>query len=382
MITGSNTVSIIDLFNDLCRGEEFRTDFKELSSLKAFFPLVPTIALTATASPQMLEKLEKSLMLTSCKIVTINPNRRNIYLEKKIRLSNNFGSESYRAIIEPIAQELAVKREKYPMTILYLKLKYCGYAYSLFERILKEDQYVGDSKEPAGRLFAQFHSPQTVRMKKELIAEIKKEYSRVRVIFATSALGMGVDSPYVTNVIHISPPSTLEAYMQEIGRAGRTVGIQSRATLYYNNSDISKNILHIKQSMKDYCQATDTCLRQILINYFGFKLVKQSNCCSICDKSTKNLALQTIRKVRKLPMENRIPLKESIKAILLNTSKTSWSFSMLDVPVFNTNRMTENIMDGIEYISKESDLLSNFGIWDETCYSQLFSVVCDLTILT
>ncbi|XP_028416773.1 ATP-dependent DNA helicase Q1-like isoform X2 [Dendronephthya gigantea] len=159
-------------------GEEFRTDFKDLSSLKAFFPLVPTIALTATASPVMLEKLKKSLLLASCKIVSVNPNRMNIYLEKKIRLSNNVGNESYRAIIEPIAQELAIRREKYPMTIIYLKLKYCGYAYSLFERILKDDQYVGNSKEPAGRLFAQFHSPQTDRMKKEIIREIKKEDSR------------------------------------------------------------------------------------------------------------------------------------------------------------------------------------------------------------
>lgn len=137
-------------------------------------------------------------MLASCKIVSVNPNRRNIYLEKNVRLSNHHGSESYRAILEPIAQELVIQREKYPMTIIYLKLKYCGYAYSLFERILNENQYVGDSKEPTGRLFAQFHSPQTDRMKKELITEIKKADSRVRVIFATSALGMGVDSPYVT----------------------------------------------------------------------------------------------------------------------------------------------------------------------------------------
>ena len=50
-----------------------------------------------------------------------------------------------------------------------------------------------------------------------------KADSQVRVLFATSALGMGVD---VTKVIHISPPSNLESYMQEIGRAGRT-GIQS-----------------------------------------------------------------------------------------------------------------------------------------------------------
>jgi superfamily II DNA helicase RecQ len=336
--------------------------------------LVPTLALTATASPQLLVKLEKSLMLASCKIVSVNPNRRNIYLEKNVRLSNHHGSESYRAILEPIAQELVIQREKYPMTIIYLKLKYCGYAYSLFERILNENQYVGDSKEPTGRLFAQFHSPQTDRMKKELITEIKKADSRVRVIFATSALGMGVDSPYVTSIIHISPPSSLEAYMQEIGRAGRTVGIQARATLYYNNSDISKNKLHINQSMKDYCQTTEMCMRKIILEYFGFKLVKQNNCCTICDKdseSTENVLSSTNKKVRELPTENRIHLKSC-------TQETSQCFSMIDVLVVDINDMVENIMDGIEYISSESDLLNKHGIWDEACSSQYFLLCASL----
>ena len=313
----------------------------------------------------MLKNLEKTLLLTSCKTLSVNPNRANIYLEKKVRLSNHFGSESYRAILEPIAQELVIQREKDPMTIIYLKLKYCGYAYSLFEKVLKDNQYVGDSKEPAGRLFAQFHSPQTDRMKKELITEIKKEDSRVRVIFATSALGMGVDSPYVTSVIHISPPSTLEAYMQEIGRAGRTVGIQAKAALYYNNSDISKNKLHITQSMNDYCHIMNTCLRKLILKYFGFELIKQSNCCSICDegiKITENADWLASDKVRELPNENRIPLEESIKEILHSMQKPSCHFSMLDIPVVNINNMTENIMDGIEYIASESDLLYKYNM--------------------
>ena len=94
-------------------------------------------------------------------------------------------NESYDHILEPIANELAVQRENYPMTIIYLKLKYCGYAYGLFERILKDRQYVGDTSEPTARLFVQFHAPQTSRMKKDIISEIKKENSRVRVLFAT-----------------------------------------------------------------------------------------------------------------------------------------------------------------------------------------------------
>ena len=93
----------------------FRTDFKDLSLLKAFFPFVPTLALTAAASPQMLIELKESLMLTRCKTVCVNPNRCNNYLEKKDRLITN--------------------------------------------------QYAGDSNSRAGTLFAQFHSPETDRMK-------------------------------------------------------------------------------------------------------------------------------------------------------------------------------------------------------------------------
>ena len=194
------------------------------------------------------------MLSTTWKIVAVSRNRANIYLEKKIRFSNHLGNESYRAILEPIAFELATQREKYPMTIIYLKLKYCGYTYTLFEKRLKENQFVRESKEPTARLFAQFHSPQTEWMKKELIQEIKNYDSRVKVLFATSALGMGVDTPYVTNIIHISPPGTIiEAYMKETGRAGHMVGIQAKTVLYYNNSDIGKSnkyfsTLALKQS--------------------------------------------------------------------------------------------------------------------------------------
>lgn len=105
--------------------------------LKAFFPNVPTMALKATAPPHLLRDLKQSLRLkNNCKIVARNPNRVNIYLDKKVRLSNHHGNESYDRILEPIANELAIQRENYPMTIIYLKLKCCGYAYGLFERIL------------------------------------------------------------------------------------------------------------------------------------------------------------------------------------------------------------------------------------------------------
>ena len=69
-------------------------------------------------------------------------------------------------------------------------LKYCVTAYRLFERVLQDEQYVDGMKDPSHRLFCQYHSPQTDKMKKDIMAEIMK------------ALRMGVDVPYVTQIIH------------------------------------------------------------------------------------------------------------------------------------------------------------------------------------
>ena len=61
-----------------------------------------------------------------------------------------------------------------------------------------------------------------------------KAESNIQVFFATSALGMGVDVPYVTQIIHVTPLHDLEGYMQEGGRGARVTN-EAVAVLYYNN---------------------------------------------------------------------------------------------------------------------------------------------------
>ena len=87
---------------------------------------------------------------------------------------------------------------------------------------------------PENRLFAQFHSPQTKEMKNEILKQLCSPQSIIRVVFATVALGMGVDIRSVRNIVHITPPHSIQAYCQEMGRAGRD-GQQATAALYYNN---------------------------------------------------------------------------------------------------------------------------------------------------
>ena len=66
--------------------------------------------------------------------------------------------------------------------------------------VLEDKQYfpVGSDKIPSNRLFAQFHAPQTSQMKDEILMQLCSVRSTVRVIFATVAMGMGVDIQYAT----------------------------------------------------------------------------------------------------------------------------------------------------------------------------------------
>ena len=117
---------------------------------------------------------------------------------------------------------------------------------------------------PENRLFAQFHSPQTKEMKDEVLKQLCSTHSVIRVVFATVALGMGVDIKDIRSVAHITPPYTIQSYFQETGRAGRD-GKPATAILYFNNRDIAKNKPGMKDAVRNYCQSEGQCLRKYLL---------------------------------------------------------------------------------------------------------------------
>ena len=265
------------------------------------------------------------------KIICVNPNCKNIYLEKRLRQNHTYGFKGYENILSPLAKNLMVQKQNFPMTIIYMKLKYCAFAYALFERILHDQQYVSENKIPSNRLFCQLHAVQITPMKEEILEEIKKSDSKIRVIFATTALGMGVDSPYVTSVLHISPPFSIEDYMQEIGRAGRG-NSSATATLYYNKSDIADNKVFAKDSMKEYCRL-DMCLRKYLLEHFGFELIIQDNCCIFCDVidlelSMSNISIVKYRKIKDNECEEKLICD-------IQTALSEWKSRLADIyPIF------------------------------------------------
>ncbi len=151
------------------------------------------------------------------------------------------GIDSIQSILMPVARSLLQEKIDYPLTVMYIPLKLCGFAYKLFEHVLGDEQYfpLGAPSIPENRLFAQFHFPQTNQMKDEILKQLCSGRSIVCVVFATVAIGMGVDIPDICHVIHVRLPSTVKAYFHEIGCAGRD-GKPSSAYLYYNKRHCQK----------------------------------------------------------------------------------------------------------------------------------------------
>ena len=184
-------------------GREFLPHYGKLAQLASLFPNTPFLILTATAPKHTQETIKISLHLSNPHVIIAYLNRPNIFIAVAKRLSVS-SEESYESILLPIAQKLKEALVHYPLTIIYLPLKWCGYAFKLFMEELGDRSYFPcDNVSPKNCLFAQYHSPQTEQRKQEILSQLQGSDTLgvPRVIFATVAIGMGVN---ITNCTHWS----------------------------------------------------------------------------------------------------------------------------------------------------------------------------------
>ena len=121
---------ILALF--LTRGQDFRPAFSQLTVLGSLFPDVPLIALTATA-PKRTQNIITSVLNMKTPLVIIgNVDRPNIFFAKYQRGPSRLGFASFESILRPIAEKLKVEQTEYPVTIIYLPLKWCVAQHTIY----------------------------------------------------------------------------------------------------------------------------------------------------------------------------------------------------------------------------------------------------------
>ena len=175
------------------------------------------LALTGTATHATLDIVTKQLSLEKPVIVAISPDRQNIKLVMK-------PSQPLDEFAMQLTEDLRASKEKYPKTIVFCKsYNDCCNLYAAMVRCLGKEKTLPPGY-PANlleyRMLTMYTRASTDVMKKEIISSYAQETTTLRIIVATAAFSMVMDIPHIQQIFHWCSPSTVEQYIQEIGRAG------------------------------------------------------------------------------------------------------------------------------------------------------------------
>lgn len=252
-------------------GHDFRDSYRHVGVALAEFPGIPRVALTATADPVTRADVLESLGLDRARCFVGGFDRKNI--------SITVMESPETTILDQTARYIA---DRPGLTGIVYRTSRKG-----VEETARELRARGVNAVP---YHAGMSNEERDATQDRFIAEEEI------VVVATVAFGMGIDRPDVRYVIHMDPPSTLEGYYQEIGRAGRD-GEASEAIMFF----AAKAAQRLKQKVEMNDEVTDerkivlrtkadnilafletpTCRRATLLRYFG---ENAANECGNCDR--------------------------------------------------------------------------------------------------
>ena len=213
-------------------GYDFRPSYLEIADIRKELPGIPVLALTATATPAVVQDIQDRL--------TISPSLTGKPTFNVFRMSFERKNLAY------VVRHATDKREQ--LIHILNSVRGCAIVYARSRRRTKE---VAELLNEAGISATFYHAGLDYVVKDERQRDWQQD--KVRVMVATNAFGMGIDKPDVRLVIHIDCPDSIEAYFQEAGRAGRD-GMKAYAVLLYNEADKRKLDKRVSDTFpeKDY----------------------------------------------------------------------------------------------------------------------------------
>ncbi|MHC4884799.1 MAG: DNA helicase RecQ [Planctomycetota bacterium] len=251
-------------------GHDFRSDYLSLSLLHERFPEIPRVALTATADERTRAEILERLELGNGRVFVGGFDRPNI----TYRIGLKEGGRSQ------------VKR--------FLKEEHDGDAGIVYCLSRKKVDETAAWLQGEGVDALPYHAGLSGDVRQRNQERFLREDGVV--IVATIAFGMGIDKPDVRFVAHLDLPSSMEAYYQETGRAGRD-GLPATAWMTYGLQDVVLRRQMLESSEADemhkrverqkleallgLCETTD-CRRRVLLSYFGEELLEPCGNCDSC----------------------------------------------------------------------------------------------------
>ena len=208
-------------------GYDFRPSYLEIAKIRKLAPHAPVLALTATATPAVVQDIQEKLASSASLSNETSPASSASPASFKI-----FRMSFERTNLAYVVRKAHDKREQ----LLHILNSMKGTAI-VYARSRKRTKEFADLLNEAGITATFYHAGLDSVVKDERQRDWQQD--KVRVMVATNAFGMGIDKPDVRLVIHMDCPDSIEAYFQEAGRAGRD-GRKAYAVLLYNDADHRK----------------------------------------------------------------------------------------------------------------------------------------------
>jgi ATP-dependent DNA helicase RecQ len=263
-------------------GYDFRPPYLEIAEIRQFFPQVPVLALTATATPEVVIDIQEKLLFKNKNVFQKSFKRENL---------------TYYVVKEEDKQNRMLRlMQRNPGT---------GIVYVRNRRKTREiAEFLNRNGIAADYYHAGLDSAVRDARQRDWMS------GKTRVIVSTNAFGMGIDKPDVRFVVHLDIPDTLEAYFQEAGRGGRDEK-PSIAVMLYDDADLKELQNNFELSFPE--MTTIKKVYRDLANYFGIEIGSGEN--SAYPFDIDDFAKQI--KLKPLVLFNCISFLEKIGVILL-----------------------------------------------------------------
>ena len=248
-------------------GLDFRPAYRRLSVMREWFPHVPFLALTATATRRVVDDIARTLCLREEVRVVASCRRPNLALIASLVKGK---ADRVQRILELVSELSAAGRG-----IVFVSTR-------------KAAAELAETLAAKGVPAAHFHGGMKQRERSDALSAWQVGTKSVMV--ATVAFGMGIDQPDVRLVVHMTPPSSLERYEQEVGRAGRDGG-HARCVCFYSEPCL-RMLVRVAKSAQEKTSAdevvafvhnTSTCRQQSLQLRSGILPMDVGPVCGECD---------------------------------------------------------------------------------------------------